>query len=220
MLLPEMSLTISRPSPLRLGFLAIFACGAFLTTLLLSVPENPDEMIENSKSYQSVTLGGGCFWCVEAVYETLDGIVKTESGFAGGHVKNPSYKQVISGETGHAEVVKITFNPEVLSLNALLDFFWISHDPTTLNRQGGDRGTQYRSIILYTDDVQKAAAEDSLQKAQGEFSDPIVTQIEPLEVFYDAEDYHQDYYENNKNQPYCQFVIKPKLKKLEKANKG
>tara|TARA_B110000438_G_scaffold289932_1_gene325054 strand:+ start:526 stop:1209 length:684 start_codon:yes stop_codon:yes gene_type:complete len=215
----EMSLNILIRKRLGLGVFSLIAGGSLLATLLFSMPTTPDKMTETSKDYPSIILGGGCFWCVEAVYETLDGIIKTESGFAGGHVKDPSYNAVVTGQTGHAEVVKVTFDPEVIELGELLDFFWIAHDPTTLNRQGADRGTQYRSIILYSDDDQKAATEASMQKAQSDFSDPIVTEVAPLDTFYEAEKYHQDYYENNKNQSYCQYVIKPKLKKLEKASK-
>lgn len=171
-------------------------------------------MTESTSSSSSLVLGGGCFWCVEALYETLDGVLETESGYAGGTVANPTYKEVTSGRTGHAEVVRIEFDPERISLEELLDFFWEAHDPTTLNRQGADVGPQYRSIILYADERQREAAERSMKRAESNFSDPIVTQLEPLETFYPAEGYHQDYYANNPNAPYCRFVIAPKLKKL------
>ncbi|NDV62980.1 peptide-methionine (S)-S-oxide reductase MsrA [Puniceicoccales bacterium CK1056] len=164
---------------------------------------------------ESVTLGGGCFWCVEALYETLDGVESVESGYAGGSTANPSYKDISTGTTGHAEVVKVTFDPKTISLERLLSFFWQAHDPTTLNRQGADVGTQYRSIILYSSPEQKAAAESSMAEAQKIFTKPIVTEIVALESFYKAEGYHQDYYKNNKTAPYCQYVIAPKLKKLE-----
>ena len=202
---------------LRLGCIALFA-GALSMASLSSEPKTIHDMTDSSTNDSAVILGGGCFWCVEAVYETLDGIIKAESGYAGGHVKNPTYKQVVTGETGHAEVVKLTYDPAKISLDEIFDFFWIAHDPTTLNRQGADRGTQYRSIILYTNEEQKARAEASIKKAQQDFSDPIVTQLRPLDAFYRAEDYHQDYYDNNKNQPYCRYVIKPKLQKLEKVS--
>ncbi len=160
------------------------------------------------------TLGGGCFWCVEAIFQRLEGVAAVESGYAGGETENPGYREVCSGRTGHAEVIQITFDPETISFEEILDIFWEAHDPTTLNRQGADRGTQYRSIILYHDEQQKEAAEKSRDLAQARFSDPIVTEIAPLEKFYPAEDYHQDYYNRNEGAPYCQVVIDPKLRKL------
>ena len=175
----------------------------------------PMQADDSKRDLDSVILGGGCFWCVEALYDTLDGVVSVKSGYAGGSVANPTYREVCSGQTGHAEVVKISFDSSIISLEQVLDFFWEAHDPTTLNRQGADVGTQYRSIIFYENDEQKAAAETSLKQAQPAFADPIVTEIVPLDTFYPAEDYHQDYYKNNKNAPYCRFVITPKLKKLE-----
>lgn len=164
---------------------------------------------------ESVVLGGGCFWCVEALYETLDGVISVESGYSGGSVPNPTYQEVCSGSTGHAEVVRIQFDPARISLDDILDFFLEVHDPTTLNRQGADVGTQYRSIILCASEEQKTAALQSLKRAQANYKNPIVTEIARLETFYSAEKYHQDYYQNNKNAPYCRFVITPKLKKLE-----
>jgi peptide-methionine (S)-S-oxide reductase len=163
---------------------------------------------------ETATIGGGCFWCAEAVFQRIPGVKSVTSGFAGGTVPNPSYEQVCTGATGHAEVIQIKFDPAILSYDKLLEIFWEAHDPTTLNRQGADHGTQYRSIILYSDDAQKTAAEASKAKAAKRFKDPIVTQIVPLKAFYSAEDYHQNYYNSNKNQGYCQFVITPKLKKL------
>ena len=163
---------------------------------------------------ERATLGGGCFWCLEAVYQRIPGVKSVTSGYAGGTVPNPTYNQVCTGTTGHAEVVQIEFDPSVLSYEHLLDMFWECHDPTTLNRQGADVGTQYRSVIFYNDDRQKVAAEKSKMEAQKSFSDPIVTEIQPLKAFYKAENYHQDYYNNNSNAPYCSFVIKPKLQKL------
>lgn len=173
------------------------------------------ETVSPEKRTDSLVLGGGCFWCVEAVYESLKGVQSVESGYAGGTTPNPSYREVTSGQTGHAEVVRITFDPEVVTTGELLEFFWRAHDPTTLNRQGADVGTQYRSIILYQSEAQKAAAEASLKAAQEGFSKPIVTEMVPLDTFYPAEAYHQDYFRNNPNAPYCQYVIAPKLKKLE-----
>ena len=159
-------------------------------------------------------FGGGCFWCVEAVYEKLDGIESAVSGYAGGTKNNPTYEQVSAGTTGHAEVVRIEYDPKVISYSELLDMFWKSHDPTTLNRQGADEGTQYRSIILYESEEQKKKAEESMNKASKNFNNPIVTEIVPLQAFYTAERYHQDFYENNPNYGYCRIVIAPKLKKL------
>ncbi|MBD3223291.1 MAG: peptide-methionine (S)-S-oxide reductase MsrA [Caldithrix sp.] len=170
------------------------------------------------KSYEQATLGAGCFWCVEAVFENLKGVKDVVSGYTGGHVANPTYKQVTTGETGHAEVARITFDPQVISYRELLDVFWRTHDPTTLNRQGADVGPQYRSAIFYHDEDQKRIAEHSKQETDASdlWDEPIVTEIEPLEQFYEAENYHQNFYENNRNQPYCRFVIDPKLQKLEK----
>ncbi|TVR67061.1 MAG: peptide-methionine (S)-S-oxide reductase [Spirochaetaceae bacterium] len=165
---------------------------------------------------QSIVLGGGCFWCVEALYRRLEGVLELESGYAGGTTPDPDYRTVCSGSTGHAEVVRVTFDADRIPLEEILAFFWKAHDPTTLNRQGADVGTQYRSIILCIDEEQRLAAEQSRDRAAatGEFRDPIVTRIEPLREFYPAEDYHQDYYELNSRQGYCRAVIEPKLKKL------
>ncbi|MEO8350765.1 MAG: peptide-methionine (S)-S-oxide reductase MsrA [Chthoniobacteraceae bacterium] len=171
-------------------------------------------MIDPS-SLQRITFGGGCFWCLEAVFQRLKGVKSVASGYAGGEVENPTYKEVCSGTTGHAEVVELTFDPKVISYDKLLEVFWAAHDPTTPNRQGNDVGTQYRSIILYENEAQKAAAEKSKKLAQAEFKDPIVTQIEPLAKFYKAEAYHQNYFNQNANKnPYCAVVIRPKLQKL------
>jgi peptide-methionine (S)-S-oxide reductase len=165
---------------------------------------------------QTATFGGGCFWCAEAVFQRIPGVKSVRSGFAGGTTVNPSYKDVCNGDTGHAEVIQIQFDPSVISYDKLLEIFWEAHDPTTLNRQGHDVGTQYRSIILYSDEAQKQAAEKSKAEAQPHFSSPIVTQIVPLTKFYSAEDYHQDYYNQHQDQGYCQVVIGPKLRKLIK----
>jgi peptide-methionine (S)-S-oxide reductase len=168
----------------------------------------------STNSTEVATLGGGCFWCVEAVYERIDGVQSVVSGYAGGQKANPTYEEVCAGTTGHAEVVQIYFDPEVISYEDILDLFWKVHDPTTLNRQGADVGTQYRSIILYNGEAQVQAAERSKAKAAAYFDDPIVTEIVPLSAFYEAEKYHQDYYENNPYAGYCTFVIRPKLQKL------
>jgi len=174
-----------------------------------------------SNKFQTATLGGGCFWCVEAVFQDLKGVQQVVSGYAGGAIENPSYQLICTGATGHAEVTQITFDPDVISFEELLYVFWRTHDPTTLNRQGADAGTQYRSIILYHDEEQKAIAEKSRQEtdASGLWPDPIVTEITPLSVFYPAEDYHQNYYRTNPAQPYCQVVIDPKVQKFRKEFK-
>jgi peptide-methionine (S)-S-oxide reductase len=190
--------------------LALFGIG-FLFAVMTSAKTSSD----SDSSSSSIVLGGGCFWCVEALYETLEGVTAVESGYAGGHDPDPTYQEVCSGSTGHAEVVKVDFDPTRISLESLLDFFWEAHDPTTLNRQGADVGTQYRSIILTSSEAQRVAAEASKAAAQKRFTKPIVTEIEPLETFHKAENYHQDYFKNNPNAPYCQYVIAPKLKKLE-----
>jgi peptide-methionine (S)-S-oxide reductase len=163
-------------------------------------------------------FGGGCFWCMEAVFIRLPGVKSVVSGFAGGHTVNPTYEEVCTETTGHAEVTEITFDPAKISYSKLLEVFWQAHDPTTLNRQGADVGTSYRSIILYRNEKQKLFAEKSKLEAQQNFHHPIVTEIVPLIKFYKAEDYHQEYYEMNSNQPYCQVVITPKLEKLEKKH--
>ena len=164
----------------------------------------------------SITLGGGCFWCVEAVYQRIDGITKVTSGYTGGQAPNPTCKQICTGRTGHAEVVKVEFDPEKLSLEKVLAVFWKAHDTTTLNRQGADVGTQYRSAIFYHNDADKAVAEKSMQAAgkSGEFRSPIVTEIARASTFYKAEEYHQNYFNLNTNAPYCRAVIWPKLNKL------
>ena len=173
-----------------------------------------------SEKIDTATFGTGCFWCTEALFEQLNGVVKVTSGFSGGHVKNPTYKQVCTGETGHAECVQIFYEPDKISFDELLEVFWQTHDPTTLNRQGFDEGTQYRSAIFYHSPEQKERAEfykEALNK-EGAFKDPIVTEIAPAQKFYTAEDYHQEYYTNNKNtNPYCAAVIRPKLEKFQKV---
>ncbi|WP_345985782.1 peptide-methionine (S)-S-oxide reductase MsrA [Sulfurimonas sp. HSL-1656] len=159
-------------------------------------------------------LGGGCFWCIEAVYRRVKGVSSAVSGYAGGQMDNPDYRSVCSGTTGHAEVVEVTFDPDVISFGEILDIFWVIHDPTTLNRQGADMGTQYRSVIYYHDDAQKAEAEEAIAEAQESFSDPIVTELSPAPTFYPAEVYHQNYFNLNPEQGYCQAVIAPKVQKF------
>jgi peptide-methionine (S)-S-oxide reductase len=164
------------------------------------------------------TLAGGCFWCLEAVFDELKGVVSVESGYSGGKVQNPTYAQVCDGDTGHAEVVQVTFDPQVLSYSDLLTVFFSIHDPTTLNRQGADAGTQYRSAIFYHDQAQKEAAEQVIKKIEGAaiWDDPIVTEVTPFDKFYLAEDYHQEYFAHNTYQPYCRAVIAPKVSKFRK----
>lgn len=172
-----------------------------------------------SAKTESLVLGGGCFWCTEAAYELLPGVKKVISGYAGGAEPNPTYEQICTGKTGHAEVIRIDYDPDKITLERLLEFFWDAHNPTTLNRQGADVGPQYRSIILYANEAQKAVAEKSRTEAQASFRDPIVTEIVPLQKFWPAESYHQNYFKRNPNQGYCQYVIAPKVKKLEKQIK-
>ncbi len=173
---------------------------------------------KSMKEMQKATFGAGCFWCVEAVFEILEGVVDVIPGYSGGHKNNPTYKEICTGTTGHAEVAQITFDPKIITFDNLLNMFWKSHDPTTRNRQGNDIGTQYRSAIFYHNNEQKTIAEKSKKKVDNSniFSNPIVTEITKLEKFWVAEDYHNNYYNNNMNQPYCKFIIKPKLDKLFK----
>jgi len=194
----------------RIGYIAAIA-------VVLTAMETTNAAPEAAKSKTELaTFGGGCFWCVEAVFETLKGVSSVVSGYAGGKQPNPTYEQICSGRTEHAEVVQIAYDPAQISYDQLLEVFWITHDPTTMNRQGPDSGTQYRSIILYHDEAQKQAAEKSKQAAGKQFSEPIVTEIVKLEKFYPAEEYHQDYYRRNPNKPYCMINIPPKLQKLQK----
>ena len=171
-----------------------------------------------STNYETVTLAGGCFWCLEAVYDEVKGVLSVDSGYANGHVKNPSYRAVCNGDTGHAEVVQIKFDPSVITFRDLLNIFFVIHDPTTLNRQGGDVGTQYRSGIYYHTPEQKEIAEALIKdlNAQKIWDNSIVTEVEPLKDFYIAEDYHQEYFVNNQNQPYCVAVVAPKVSKFRK----
>lgn len=175
----------------------------------------------NSKNLNFATFGGGCFWCTEAVFEQLEGVLKVESGYSGGHVKNPAYREVTSGSTGHAEVIHISYNPSVISYEELLDVFFNTHNPTTLNQQGADRGTQYRSAVFYHDTAQQLAANKMIEalNVANVFENKIVTEVTEFDAFYVAEDYHQDYYVNNKTQGYCQVVINPKLTKFQKQYK-
>lgn len=171
---------------------------------------------EEKPMTEIATLAGGCFWCIEAVYNQIPGVLRAESGYIGGHVENPTYDDICTGRTGHAEAVEVEFDPSKITFAEILDLFWQAHDPTQLNRQGNDIGTQYRSAIFYHSEAQKKAAEESMAKLRdsGKFKDPIVTELTAATTFYKAEGYHQDYYRNNRAQPYCMFVIRPKLKKM------
>ncbi len=164
---------------------------------------------------EKAVFGGGCFWCTEAVFREVEGVTDVVVGYSGGTRPNPTYEQVCTGATGHAEVAEITFDPQKVSYGKLLDIFWKTHDPTSMNRQGADEGTQYRSVIFYTSDAQKLAAEKSKAEVQKQFTKPVVTAIEPLKNFYRAEEYHQNYFKKNPNAPYCVFVIRPKLHKVQ-----
>jgi peptide-methionine (S)-S-oxide reductase len=198
------------------GLAVVTGLGLCLLGISMPAQTNRSMNTSSSQSLETATLGGGCFWCTEAVFQMLPGVKSVISGYAGGTTENPTYKEVCSGTTGHAEVIQVQFDPNLITFEELLETFWEAHDPTTLNRQGADVGTQYRSIILFTNDTQKAAAEKSKAEAQKRLEKPIVTQIVPLTKFYPAEGYHQDYYRNNPNQPYCSIVIRPKVEKFER----
>ena len=200
---------------LRIGYIAAAVIGLMAMETTNAAPGSE----KSGGKTEMATFGGGCFWCLEAVFETFKGVSSVVSGYAGGKQPNPTYEQVCSGRTAHAEVVQVAYDPAQITYAELLDIFWLSHDPTTLNRQGPDSGTQYRSIILYHDEAQKQAAENSKQAAAKQFSEPIVTEIVKLEKFYTAEEGHQDYYRRNPNKPYCVINITPKLQKLQKARK-
>ena len=209
---------------LILGIVTLFAsvsCGQKTENQKISKKMNEEKV--NMANMETVTFGAGCFWCVEAVFQQIEGVVKVESGYSNGNgsVKNPSYREVCTGNTGSAEVVQVTFDPKKVSFDTILEIFWKTHDPTTLNRQGADEGTQYRSAVFYTNEAQKTAAETWKKKLNDEhvFADPIVTEITALSDYSKAEDYHQDYYDLNGHNPYCQVVIKPKMDKLSKTFK-
>jgi peptide-methionine (S)-S-oxide reductase len=191
--------------------------------LTKKLPNHPN-LTEYKKSIQmdSATFGAGCFWCIEAQFALLEGVISVKSGFEGGHVKNPSYKEVCSGTTGHAEVVEVIYNPSKITYVELLAAFWQTHDPTQLNRQGNDIGTQYRSVIFYHNSEQKELAEKYKKKlnSSGAWDKPLVTEISPATFFYKAEDYHQNYFDENSTQPYCQYIIQPKVEKFKKIFKA
>lgn len=196
---------------------SLAACGQRNTPspVMSDVTSVPPEFLDTA------TLGGGCFWCTEAQYKLLDGVVNVVSGYSGGEIKNPAYKEVCTGRTGHAEVIQVAYDTRKLSFDQILEAFWVSHDPTQLNRQGNDIGTQYRSVIFYHNAEQQRIAETYKKRLNDEqvFSDPVVTEISAFKAFYPAEDYHQDYYADNGDQPYCQFVVAPKVEKFKKVFK-
>jgi peptide-methionine (S)-S-oxide reductase len=204
------ALGFSRWSLLELWILILGA----LITIAISMNADPEKSTGTETNLQTATFGGGCFWCGEAVFQRIPGVRSVVSGYAGGTKENPTYHEVSGGDTGHAEVIQIKFDPKEISYDKLLEVFFEEHDPTTLNRQGADVGTQYRSIILYANDEQKKVAEKLKAEAQKNYKDPIVTQIVPLKKFWPAEDYHQNYFNTHGNQGYCAFVIQPKLQKL------
>ena len=225
---------------ISLSLLSLFGTGSFFTFFSPSCAqrENPNKSMSLTQSLNNsstssagnmtgsgnldtATFGTGCFWCTEAIFQQMKGVKKVSSGYSGGHVPNPSYKEVCDGTTGHAECIEIVYDPGEVSFDELLEVFWQTHDPTTLNRQGNDVGTQYRSVIFYHNKEQKEKAEKYKAELDrsGAFSNPIVTEISPAAPFYVAEDYHQNYYNNNGSQPYCNFVIRPKLEKFQKVFK-
>ncbi|HAF30404.1 MAG TPA: peptide-methionine (S)-S-oxide reductase [Bacteroidales bacterium] len=192
-----------------------------ISALFLIFSINQEILAQNNKNMEVATFGTGCFWCTEAIFQQLKGVESAVSGYSGGTVKNPTYKEVCTGNTGHAEVIQITYDAQIISFKDLLEVFWQTHDPTTLNRQGADVGTQYRSVIFYHSEPQKEMALDYKKKLNeaNVYDNPIVTEITEFKEFYKAEDYHQEYYNNNKSQPYCNFVITPKVDKFKKVFK-
>jgi peptide-methionine (S)-S-oxide reductase len=215
MILKNMRLLLT----ITISLIAIFGCKESASQNEKN--EKNKMILENDSKLQLATFGSGCFWCSEAIFERVKGVTTVVAGYTGGNIPNPTYEAVCSGKTGHAEVIQIKFDSSLVSYDELLEVFWETHDPTTLNRQGADVGTQYRSVIFYNDEDQKNKAENykaELNKA-GIWKDPIVTEISPLKKFYSAEKYHQDYYEQNPNQGYCSFVITPKIEKFEKVFK-
>jgi peptide-methionine (S)-S-oxide reductase len=214
-----MTCTLKCGRTLNLGFPALLSLGLLLAGGPAGSAQTKN-MNDTTNHLEVATLGGGCFWCTEAMFQMLPGVKSVTSGYAGGTKENPTYKEVCTGTTGHAEVIQINYDPSKVSYEKLLETFWEAHDPTTLDRQGPDDGTQYRSIILYRSEAQRLAAEKSKAEAQKHFRQRIVTEIVPLKQFYSAEGYHQDYYRENPNQPYCRAVIRPKVEKFEKKLKA
>jgi peptide-methionine (S)-S-oxide reductase len=203
-----------------IAVLAVFSLNqAYSQQKNRSMKEIPKTQINTLEGMEIATLGSGCFWCIEAIYQDLNGVLGLKSGYSGGHIENPTYRQVTSGTTGHAEVIQFSFDPNVISFEEILEIFWSTHDPTTLNRQGADVGPQYRSAVFYHNEKQKEVAEFYKEKldSSGAFDKKIVTEISPFSNFYAAEDYHQNYFNDNGMQPYCQIVIKPKVDKFKKV---
>jgi len=203
---------------MKIAFIYLVGLLAMIPSeLKSSISQNTNKIMKDTGS-KTVVFAGGCFWCTEAIFEELKGVEKVVSGYSGGKIANPTYEQVCTGSTGHAECTQITYNPTQITFAELLEVFWMTHDPTTLNRQGADSGTQYRSAIFYTDEDQKLEAIAYKAKLEKEkiWSDPIVTEITKFEKFYPAENYHQEYYQNNPNQGYCRIVITPKIEKFKK----
>lgn len=200
------------------AFVLFFSCGNKEVKAQNVKSKNKESKVIMNDSVQVATFAGGCFWCTEAIFLEVKGVQKVVSGYTGGFIKNPAYREVCNGTTGHAEAIQITFNPKEVAYEDLLEIFFATHDPTTLNRQGADEGTQYRSAVFYHNDEQKKQAENYIQLIEKEklFNNPIVTQLEPAAPFYLAEDYHQNYYNQNQEQGYCRMVISPKLEKLRK----
>jgi peptide-methionine (S)-S-oxide reductase len=201
------------------GTFMLYACTTGTATTNEAPAQKNSVKMENQSSYDTATFGAGCFWCVEAVFLELKGVISVASGYTGGKTKNPTYKEICTGLTGHAEVAQIVFDPKVITYDELLEVFWQTHDPTTLNRQGNDVGDQYRSVIYYHNEDQKKKAEHYKKNLNesGAWDKPVITEISALGTFYKAEDYHQDYYNQNKNEGYCRYVIQPKLDKFRKA---
>lgn len=197
-------------------FLFLFSSCNYGTTLNTDPHQQSNK---NEEIMDTATFGSGCFWCTEAIFQQIKGVQTVKSGYSGGTIKNPSYREVCTGRTGHAEVIQITYDPSIVSYKELLEIFWQTHDPTTLNRQGNDVGIQYRSVIFYHNEEQRKEATHykSELNAAGVYPNPIVTEITSYDIFYPADDYHQDYYQQNSSQPYCTFVIQPKLEKLKKV---
>ena len=204
------------------AFVLVISINACAQSQKKETDKQKPQIKSSSMGTETITFGSGCFWCTEAIFQQVNGVEKVESGYSGGHVVNPTYEQVCEKNTGHAEVCQLTFDPKKVSVDELLEIFWQSHDPTTLNQQGNDVGPQYRSVVFYHNELQKQRAEFFLNELSksGAYEKPIVTTIEPYKNFYKAENYHQDYYNRNGNQPYCYFVIRPKLEKFEKAFKN
>ncbi len=199
--------------------MALSVMFAFSSCSASGTETKKNEKLTTDMNTETITLGAGCFWCVEAIFTELKGVISVEAGYTGGHVKNPTYKEVCSGLTGHAEVAQVVFDPEVISLDDILEVFWKTHDPTTLNRQGADVGTQYRSAIYYHTQEQKETAETYKKKLNesGAWDNPVVTEITAIGDYYPAEDYHQDYFSQNGEQQYCKYVIQPKVDKFKKV---